>query len=37
MIDTLASSGIYIIKTLVGLATYMLLVRFLMQASRANY
>jgi YggT family protein len=37
MIDTLASSGIYIIKTLVGLATYLLLVRFLMQASRANY
>ena len=37
MIDTLASSGIYIIKTLVGLTTYLLLVRFLMQASRANY
>ena len=37
MIDTLASSGIYIIKTLVGLATYLLLVRLLMQASRANY
>jgi YggT family protein len=37
MIDTLASSGIYIIKTLVGLATYLLLVRFLMQASRTNY
>ena len=37
MIDTLASSGIYIIKTLVGLVTYLLLVRFLMQASRANY
>lgn len=37
MIDTLASSGIYIIKTLVGLTVYLLLVRFLMQASRANY
>jgi YggT family protein len=37
MIDTLADSSIYIIRTLVGLVTYLLLVRFLMQASRANY
>ena len=37
MIDTLADSSIYIIRTIVGLVTYLLLVRFLMQASRANY
>ena len=37
MVDTLAESSIYIIRTLVGLVTYLLLVRFLMQASRANY
>lgn len=37
MIDTLTDSSIYIIRTIVGLVTYLFLVRFLMQASRANY